>query len=573
MGSQASLSQQLINLEGKSYKAYKDLKGSYNFQDFQLFIDYVQGDPFAAPSRLRILLSQNKAAYPKDLWQHPIRATALADFITRVFYQEVGKIQSRRGSGKSGQIAIAPPSQAILERSAAQVGAEGVEIRFCAGLPAFGRRIAGRQAAELLCDDIPALAQRSLFYQALDPEAIQLHCDTAEDAHSLRQQLPGRGLVAFISNGAVLPRRSGIDERPLEDGLPFQAPASMQVQMTCPHAGTRSGMGIPEGITLIVGGGYHGKSTLLQAIEAGIYNHIPGDGREQVIAVETATKVRAEDGRSITGVDISPFINHLPQGKSTRSFSTPNASGSTSQAANIIEAIEAGAQLLLVDEDTSATNFMIRDRRMQALIAKQQEPITPFIDKVKQLHTDLGISTILVMGGSGDYFDVADRVVALNSYRPQEVTQQAKAIAAEYATLRTSEGGAAFGQLAPRVVQPRSIDPRRGKRDVSLKVRSLDEIRIGSEGIDLTAVEQIIETGQLRAIAAAIVYAQRHWLDGKASLAEALDGVMADLDQCGLDCLEERKSGDLAAFRRLELAAAINRLRTLAVLQAAAITE
>ncbi|MEO1353933.1 MAG: P-loop domain-containing protein, partial [Cyanobacteria bacterium J06635_15] len=302
------------------------------------------------------------------------------------------------------------------------------------------------------------------------------------------------------------------------------------------------------------------------AIEQGIYNHIPDDGREWVVSDPGAVKVRAEDGRSVAGVNISPFINRLPQGRSTADFSTPNASGSTSQAANIIEAIAAGATTLLVDEDTAATNFMIRDRRMQALIAKDKEPITPFIDKIRQLYTDCGISTLLVMGGSGDYFDVADTVIAMETFAPSNITEAAQAIAQQYATDRNPEGGQTFGKITPRIIDPRSLDPSQGKRDVSLKVRDVDQVRFGTEDIDLSSVEQLIEPGQLKAIAAAMVYAQQHYLDGRQSLSEVLDGVMADIKAGGLDIVSDRVPGDLVGFRRFELAAAINRLRTLRIL-------
>jgi predicted ABC-class ATPase len=328
-------------------------------------------------------------------------------------------------------------------------------------------------------------------------------------------------------------------------------------------------MGIPPGVTLIVGGGYHGKSTLLRAISRGIYTHIPGDGREWVVTNPTAVKIRAEEGRSVTGVDISPFINHLPQGISTQQFSTANASGSTSQAANLIEAVEAGAQLLLVDEDTSATNFMIRDRRMQALIAKDREPITPFVDKVRQLYTDHGVSTILVMGGSGDYFEGADTVIALDAYRPQEVTTQAQAIAAQYPTTRQAEGGDSFGAITPRIVLPAGIDPSQGRREVSIKVRDTDEICFGTATLDLSAVENLLEPAQLRAIALAMVYAQRHYLDGDRPLQAVLAAIKADLDRHGLDRLMDHHRGDLAGFRALDLAAAFNRLRSLQVQSAA----
>lgn len=564
MTTQETLYDQLYGLDGQGYGAYKSIKGEYDFGTFGLHVDHVQGDPFAAPSRVRVVVPQAVAGFPQDLWTMPERAIALADYLTREFYRAAQSQERGSGSGKSGQIGIVRPSQAVLGRSAANVTAKSVELRFTVGLPAFGRRIAGRQAAALLCQAIPHLVDRTLIYAALDRDNIQRHVDTAEDAAVLRSQLADHHLVAFVADGAVLPRRSGVDERPLQDqAVPFKSPDSLRVTLTCPHAGTVTGMGIPRGITLIVGGGYHGKSTLLRAIEVGVYNHVPDDGRHQVVTDPLAVKVRAEDGRSIAGVDISPFIGSLPQGKSTQRFSTPNASGSTSQAANIIEAIEAGARLLLVDEDTSATNFMIRDRRMQALITKDREPITPFIDKVRQLYTDYDISTVLVMGGSGDYFDVADTVIAMDEFMPQDVTAQAKAIAAEFRTERDREGGQAFGALTPRIIQPDSIDPSKGRHSVKLRARDVDQLQIGTEAIDLSAVEQLVESGQVRAIAAAIVYAQRYHLGVKPSLTAAIAAVMADVAQYGLDCLTEWPSGDLVDFRGLELAAAINRLRTL----------
>jgi predicted ABC-class ATPase len=565
IATQEALSQQLRRLDGQSYKAYKEIRGEYDFGRFTLFIDHVQGDPFAAPSRVRVQVPQSMAQFPADLYSTPVRAIALADYLTRQFYRTTRQ-QQRLGSGKSGLISVIQPSQAILPRSAASVTADRIELRFTVGLPGFGRRIAGREAADLLCQEVPDRVMRSLLYPSLSASDITRHVNTAEDADWLRQQLGAQGLVAFVADGAILPRRSGVDERPLtQQAVPFQAPESLQVTFDCPHAGPISGMGIPRGVTLIVGGGYHGKSTLLRALEAGVYNHVPEDGREQVVTAATAMKVRAEDGRSVAGVNISPFIGNLPQGRSTTAFSTANASGSTSQAANIIEAVEAGAGVLLVDEDTSATNFMIRDRRMQALITKDREPITPFLDKVRQLYTDHGVSTVLVMGGSGDYFDVADTVIAMDNYQPQEVTQQAKALAAQYPSDRKPEGGSGFGPITPRVLLPSSIDPSQGRREVRLKVRDVDEVRFGEEEIDLSAVEQLVEPGQVRAIAAAMVYARSHYLGSGKALPSVLDAVMADLERFGLDCLEDWPTGNLVGFRPLELAAALNRLRTLEV--------
>ncbi len=555
---------QLLELDGRGYKAYKDIKGSYKFPEFTLIIDHVQGDPFAAPSKVIVKVPQAIARFPLSLYQSPSREIAFRDYLTRQFAEIAQKLSAYRGTGKSGLINIVAVKQEILPRTAIFVSDRQIEARFSLGLPARGRTILGRQAAQMLCEDIPKIVDHALKYGEIDPQTLQNHVETAEDADWLRQQLENKGLVAFIANGAMLPRRSGVDPRPLQnDAIPFQSPKSLEVEFNCPNSGIIRGMGITHGITLIVGGGYHGKSTLLRAIELGVYNHIPGDGREFVVTNPEAVKIRAEDGRSIAEVNISPFINQLPQGRSTQAFSTTNASGSTSQAANIIEALEAEAKMLLVDEDTAATNFMIRDRRMQQLIAKDKEPITPFIDKVRQLYTDYGVSTILVMGGSGDYFDVADTVIAMENFQPSDVTNQAKIIAQQHLNNRLTEGGDKFGLITPRIPLPESINPSRGKRAVNVKVRDVDEVAFGREDIDLGAVEQIVEAGQLRAIAAAIVYAKKKYLDRRRTLPEILDQVMADIINQGLDILTEFPQGDLVSFRRFELAAALNRLRSL----------
>jgi predicted ABC-class ATPase len=569
------LYQQLLQLDQRSYKAYKQIAGVYQFPGFQLSIDYVQGDPFASPSRLRVQIPQANSQetdsrikpFPAELYRSHSREVALRDYLTRQFAQVAAVVRGRRGSGNSGLIAIAPPSQQVLERTSVLITSAQLEARFAVGLPARGRTILGKQAAELLCEDLPLIVDRALNYAQLNSQELQHHVETVEDADWLRQQLAKRGLVAFVANGAILPRQSGVDDRPLTtDALAFQSPDSLQVRFHRPNQGEISGMGIPAGITLIVGGGYHGKSTLLRAIALGVYNHIPGDGREFVVTDPAAVKIRAEDGRSIAGVNISPFINHLPQGRSTERFSTENASGSTSQAANIMEALEAGATVLLVDEDTSATNFMIRDRRMQALIAKSKEPITPFVDKIRQLYQDYGVSTILVMGGSGDYFDVADTVIAMTDFQPQDVTLQAKEIAQHYTTDRTPEGGSQFGAIAQRIPQLNLLDDR-SDRSPRAKVRDVDELVFGSEAIDLSAVEQIVEVNQLRAIGAALAYVQQHYLDGRHSLKTILEYVMADLQSSSPDILTAFPQGDLATFRPDELAAVLNRMRSLSVVE------
>ncbi len=563
MGDRVLLKNTLLKLDGASYKAYKDIRGSYQFEDFTLKIDYVQGDPFAAPSQIRIVVPQTVANFPTQLYQSQSREIGTRDYLARQFAEVAKQFSCHRGTGKSGLIAIAPLGQEVLERTAVYINNEELEVRFVVGLPARGRRVLGRQAVEMLCEDLPKLVKASLLYKSLDAKGIKQQVETIEDADWLRQQLPQHNLIAFIANGAILPRRSGIDSRPLLDAVAFQSPPSLEVEFNCPNKGIIKGMGIPQGINLIVGGGYHGKSTLLRAIELGIYNHLPGDGREYVVANPWGMKIRAEDGRNIAGVDISPFINHLPRERSTTKFETTNASGSTSQAANIIEALEAGAELLLIDEDTSATNFTIRDRRMQALITK--EPITPFIDKVRQLYNDHGVSTILVMGGSGDYFEVADNIIAMENYQPQDVTAKAKAIALQYANERNTQGGTKFGTITSRIPLGASIDPSRGKRESKITTRGIDTITFGTEEIDLSAVEQLVDAGQLKAIALALIYIKQINTTQQLTISEILTKIHQDISTSGLDILTDFPQGDLTLFRPLELAATLNRLRSLQV--------
>lgn len=559
-----ALFQILRRIDGKGYKAYKELEGSYQFDGFNLHIDHVQGDPFATPSKVRVSITHD---YPSWSRENKSRQVALRDFLARQFFRQIKNISGgKRGGAKGGEISIDRPGQEILERTAVVLYDQEVEVRFRLGLPAFGRKIAGRQAQEIFEQEIPAIVAQSLLFEALEEEELLEHVQVNEDADALRSLLKEKKLVAFVADGALLPRASGINPRPLKGGDPFQSPDTLRLEMQLPNR-TISGMGIPEGISLIVGGGYHGKSTLLNALELGVYNHIPGDGREFVVCDFSAAKIRAEDGRYVEEVNISPFISMLPHGKDTRHFSTDNASGSTSQAANVMEALEAGASLLLIDEDTSATNFMIRDHLMQQLVAKEREPIIPFIDKARQLYEEKGVSSIVVVGGSGLFFEIADLVICMVEYQPQELTSEAKAIAASGRQERKQEGGHQFGDITPRYAVVESINPSKGER-MKIKAYGAGELQFGNDVIDLKAVEQLLNASQLRAIGDALLYARRYLEEGM-SLSDALDKVMEDIRTKSLDVLSRRKNGEYALFRKQELAAALNRLRSFKGFQAA----
>ena len=562
------LKRTLRRINKRGYKAYEDIRGVYKCRDYILFIDHVQGDPYASPSQVRVQILQEVAKFPEETYCNKSREIALRDYLTRAFFAASRQFcKGRRGTGKSGIISITRPIQEIVERTSILVTDQYVEARFSMGLPAFGRRIAAQHAETMFFKELPRIVQ-SLYFENVDRKNLYDYIETAEDADVLRGQLEKRGLVAFVATGSVLPRRSGIDPRPLSTGkvVPFQSPLSLQVEIKVPNKGVVTGMGIPKGVTLIVGGGYHGKSTLLDALQIGVYNHIPGDGRELVVSNPCTAKIRAEDGRRVEKVDISPFIDNLPFGQPTTAFSTEDASGSTSQAANIMEALEAGAEVLLMDEDTSATNFMIRDHRMQELVAKDKEPITPFIDKVRQLYKDYGVSTVLVIGGSGEYFDVADCVICMVEYTPYDVTEKASAIAEKYKAERNPEGGEHFGKITGRIPLVHSFDPSRGRRKVKIRSQTVKTILFGTHTIDLHAVEQLVDVGQTKAIGDAIYYAIRY-MEGEPTLRDIVENVTADTAENGLSVLSPYPVGTYAAFRGLELAAAINRLRTLSVRQ------
>jgi predicted ABC-class ATPase len=573
------LERTLRQIDGAGYGRYRALEGAWAFPDFVLVVDRVQRDPFAPPSRVRVFRDAKATGLSPGLCTPGPRAEGLACHLARHFAGQCRARWGGAGPGAAG-LAMTAPAQEVLPITAVLTGDDGsIEARFTAGLPARGRRIDGPAAVRLLLEDLPALVAGTFTAGAHDPGELALYAEVNEDALALRAALRGRGLVAFVADGALLPRRSGIDDRPLEGAgvVPFESPPSLRVTLERPNLGPVRGLGIPAGVTLITGGGYHGKSTLLDALGRGVWNHRPGDGREWVVTDPDAVRIRAEDGRSVAGVDVSPFIGALPGegAPDPAAFSTGNASGSTSQAAATVEALEAGARLLLVDEDTAANNFMVRDRRMQALVPASREPIRPFVDRVRELHDLLGVSTVLVVGGSGDYLDEADLVLALDAFRCHDATEAAREVAAAFPTGRLHEAGVPLAAPTPRHPDPATLDPARGRRRIHLRPRGVRALEFGTGRVELAAVEMLVSEAQLRAAGEALVLVAELLAEGgegdAPSVAELLDRVEHRLSAaearggCALDALGRGTDGDLAGFRRHELAAILNRVRGLRV--------
>jgi len=546
-------------MDGRGYGGYKQIKGRWQGERLSVAIDHVQGDPFASPSRVRIVLPALTHAIPSVLRETRGRRVAITDFVLRRFARAARDASERRGSGRSGQLTVDDGDAEILARSGCGLAGEDLELRFRVGLPARGRRVLGREAAHLLTEVLPEAAMR-VVWDALDQSAAQRFVELAEDHAHLQAQLVERGLVAFVRDGSVLPRASGVSSRPMKDAVAFESPPSLRVELPTLHHGTVTGMGIPAGVTLITGGGFHGKTTLLEAIQAGIDPHVPGDGREWVVTAPDVVKLRSEDGRSVAGVDLRPFIADLPRGKGTERFATPDASGSTSLAAAIVEALELGASGILLDEDTSATNLLIRDARMQTLVAR--ETITPLIDRVRELHREHGVSTILVVGGSGDYLEVADRVLLMEDYVPHDASERAAEVASNHPTGRAIEEAEPLVPPAPRRPDLVSLDPRRGRKN-RVRARGLRELSFGEDVIDLSALEQLVDDSQARGIGVLLEWISANGQDG-ATLRELVDAALDAAQQQSL--YELGRLPELAAVRRHELAAAINRLRSLELL-------
>ena len=585
MKNSKELEKLLLSIDHQGYSSYKSIKGEYSFLKYILCIDHVQADPYAPPSKIRIVLEGKTVGLPIELIDSKSKKIAVSDFLTRNLRKNLksisqkaerkekpyvdnygGKKEEREVlmTGNSGEIFIDRCTQEILERTSVLIKENRMEVRLELGLPAAGRRVLGRQANDIFQRILPVMVEKSCLYANLDKEALSRQVTLYLDQEYIQNSLEDKNLVAFIANGSVLPRKSGVNDSVMIGGLPFKSPKSLEVSFKLPSGREIFGMGIEKGVSLIVGGGYHGKSTLLKALERGVYHHIEGDGREFVLTCPDAVKIRAEDGRSVEKVNISPFINNLPGKKDTEEFSTENASGSTSQAANVMEALESGTTVLLIDEDTSATNFMIRDFKMQKLIAKDKEPITPFVDKVRSLYKDLGISTILIVGGCGDYFDVADRVIMMDEYVPKDVTKEALNIAKESKEIR-EKSLEHFGKLSERIPLKEGFSLR-GRED-RWKARGRDIITYGRENIDLSCLEQLVDDRQTNALAVMMDYFNKKIMDDSMSLSQAADKLYAYIKKQGLDGISPYTGhpGNMALPRKQEFCAAINRYRGLKV--------
>ena len=583
-GDSELLKSTLERIAGKGFAAYRDTEGTYAFDGYELTIGRVQRDPFAPPSKISVTVPQDTAGFDAELFATPQRRIALQDHILRAFGQELAKNAFGFAEFiKGGAFSVSRPGPEVIERSACSIDGDAVVMRFEATFPARERSIATREFEEMFFTALPRIVRDSLLAVSYPEGELQAVANLADDQQAIRDELAKRDLVAFVADGAILPRETGISQRPMTDAKPFRSPDSLRVSIETPHSGTIQGMGIPAGVTLIVGGGYHGKSTLLKAIQDGVYNHVAGDGREFVICDDTATKLRAEDGRSVRGTDISLFINNLPSGIPTDSFWTEDASGSTSQAASTAEALEARCRVFLIDEDTSATNFMVREPLMQAVIAPEGEPITPFVERLRDLYEKAGVSTIIVAGSSGAFFNVADTIIQMKEYEPLDIRELVRKACKDQGAVEVPRAAGFARPNADRViVSPQhplvvktSADARKADKDrregngpkgperLRTKVLGGVDIRVGSVGSDMRFVEQMVDAEQAKTLAQIIKECMERDLLARMSVHEVVDTICAEIAENGFEAVNDSRTLEcgMAMPRRAEIFACINRLR------------
>jgi predicted ABC-class ATPase len=562
------LRDKLYTLEGKPYAAYKALEGEYRFDRFVLFLDYVQADPSGPPSPMRVRVDHAEIRLGEDLWATRVKRIALEDYLARRWQEATRKVsRGGRSGGRPAGFVIEAGNQQVLERTACRIEEDFVEIRAGIVLPSEGRRAMPKDAQVLLLEDLAEIAGLALMadHPGRSLEVLQRHLDVAEDAEALRAQLGPRSLVAFIADGAILPREPGTDRPQLSRVVTFQSPPELRVTLETPHRGAVSGMGIPRGITLITGPAFSGKSSLLSALAACVYPHLPGDGREYCGTVSDGVYVMGEGGRRVEAVSLAPFITMLPGGEDVRRYRAEHAPELVSQVAAVTEALELGSPLLLIDEDSTAPPLLQRDALRAALMPGASEPVVPISDLARRLFAEHGVSTILVSGTASEYA-AADTIIGMDRFRVLDITQGAKQAAAG-APVSTVAPEGPFGGIGQRVPAAESVGQFRGRR-VRSEVRGDRAIVIGREQVDMHGVTQLVESGQARAIGDAIVFAgERGYVDGSRSLREIVSLIDAELSERGLEVLSPFSGhpGDYARPRRHEIAAAFNRLRTLRI--------
>ena len=560
-----ALYQKIRVFDGKSYGLYRSLADkAWDFGDFTLEFLHVQGDPFAPASRILVTAPLQTLGYGGEWSSTFERKLAISDYLLRKLSDNV----KERFPDKNAAIEVEAPGPEMLVRNALWVDNGTLRASLAVHLPGEGRKIQAELAAEILTMTLPDLLSASLYRTPEHLAGIEKSFQTLETRRAILEALPKRGLVAFVPDGAVLPRESGLSERPLSGAVPFETPEELAVTFDI-GGKTLRGMGIPKGVTVITGGAYHGKSTLLEALVRSVYPHVPGDGREGIVVEESAFRVGVEDGRHVRGTDLSSMVRDLPGGVSTKNFSTEKASGSTSEAANLLEAMEMGSKTFLIDEDSSAVNFLIRDRRVRALLGDDREPLIPLTDRIRTF-VDMGFSFILVAGACGDFLSLADNIVVMAEYKAECGNAKARELFGACDMAKPSEqysgvSTAAVSLPAPRVFDefvkpllPKVRPASAVERQVKVKLNGDSLLQVGLLTADVSKCGLLVDKSQrLGAGYLALNLCQN---PEESPLREIADKLCEKIRNVGFRNLSQGMSRPMSLPRPVDIVAALLRM-------------
>ncbi len=557
----------LGEIDGRDFSEYNRIIGDYDFARYVLKVTRIPTEAEDPGTVFVVRVPTQVAGFPPNLYTTAIRRTALEDLLVRKVSDALSKVTAYDDEGISRRrLFVATPGQKILPRSAMVIADDYIEARLTVNLPARRGRILGEEARHVFFEELPAVVNASLVYCNLDEIEVARFVDLMEDADAIRQNLPTRGLVGFVGEGAFLIRLDHSDKPDYDRDVPLSVPEELLVDIEVPNKGRVRGLGVPSGITVVLGDAYSGRTELMKALAAGIYNHIPGDGREYVISMPDTVYIAAEDRRSVQRVDISAFVRHNPAGRDVRQYTTTHADPCAAQAAAVAEALEIGARTLLFDESDSNSGFLCLDSRLQGLASGIEPRLIPLSVCARKMVDDLGIS-IVVAGAASvtEFIPVADTVLRVDDYQVTDITREAKQLAIQQADLRPDAEALARLVEQARWVVPSSLDPSSGRHDAVVGAEGIDRLRFGNYVVNLTAIAQLADTCQTETIGLILYYAKNRYLDEGRPIRELLDLIDRDLSTEGLECLTRDLRGDLARPRRYEIAAALNRLVSLRI--------
>jgi predicted ABC-class ATPase len=559
----------LKELDGQPIESYQQIVGDYDFTRY-----VIKCHPFRVKDAeilplFSIRVPQTIAEIPSVLIESPIRRTALEDYLLRAFSAEVDKLASFDMTGLAKRnIVVTSPEQKILPRNTILVTGEYVELRVAIQLPlqqtlvdgVVTYAVDGVRMQEILFDELMESVVNSLLYCNMDAEDVELFVQSMDNADRLRQHLNASGQVAFLAEGSLLDRAELSDLPDYEHAVPLGLADGLGEPVDTPYAGTVNGLVVPSGLTVILGEADGGRIELMDALAQGIYNHVNGDGREHCVTVPDAVEIISEPGRSVQNVDLSAFYR---EDVSKQHFSSDWADSFDSQAASLMEALEAGSRVLLIDEQTSCPTFLGTDSRLDEVLGEPSH--ISLAARARQMVDELGIS--IVIAGSNlvaEYIPVADTVLQVSQSVVSDVTAVTKELDVSPAAVAPSiQLSSLLSRL--RWIMPSSIDPSIGHEDVFVKVDEDGLMQFGRIIMDAEDISQLVSLDQLRAIGLTFYYLKLRYVDEGYSLREILDLVDRDISNEGLNALARDFCGNLARPRRYEVAAMLNRLPTFRV--------